>query len=122
MRKGIFTVLFLFLLGATSAWAQAFFSTEKETFYNELTNYLNSSTSKQDRDEAATMMKAFQGVWDSYYSDAEINTVMRLCELYHAKSGAKAYANIFNFVEALQKIPTAGMTQDRKSTRLNSSH
>jgi hypothetical protein len=109
MKKGILIAIFSLMLGVTSAWAQAFFSTEKEAFYEQLTAYLNSSTSKQDRDEAAKMMQSFRGVWDSYYSDNEINTVMRLCELYHSKSGPRAYANIFNFVETLQRIPTAGM-------------
>ena len=110
MKKGIFIVCFSLLIGVASTWAQAFFSTDKETFYNELTAYLNTSTSKQDRDEAATMMKTFQGFWDSYYSDSEINTIIRLCELYHAKSGTRAYANIFNFVAVLEKIPTDGMS------------
>ena len=110
MKKGILIAVFALFLGVTSAWAQAFFSTEKEAFYEQLNTYLNSSTSKQDRDEAAKIMKAFRGVWDSYYSDNEINTVMQLCELYHSKSGTRAYANIFNFVETLQGIPTAGLT------------
>ncbi len=110
MKKGILIAVFALFLGVTSAWAQAFFPTEKEAFYEQLNTYLNSSTSKQDRDEAAKIMKAFRGVWDSYYSDNEINTVMQLCELYHSKSGTKAYANIFNFVETLQGIPTAGLT------------
>ncbi len=110
MKKGILIAVFALLLGGGSAWAQAFFPTEKEAFYEQLNTYLNSSTSKQDRDEAAKIMKAFRSVWDSYYSDNEINTVMQLCELYHSKSGTKAYANIFNFVETLQGIPTAGLT------------
>ena len=110
MKKGILIAVFVLLLGGGSAWAQAFFPTEKEAFYEQLNTYLNSSTSKQDRDEAAKIMKAFRGVWDSYYSDNEINTVMQLCELYHSKSGTRAYANIFNFVETLQGIPTAGLT------------
>ncbi len=110
MKKGILIAVFALLLGGISAWAQAFFPTEKEAFYEQLNTYLNSSTSKQDRDEAAKIMKDFRGVWDSYYSDNEINTVMQLCELYHSKSGTRAYANIFNFVETLQGIPTAGLT------------
>lgn len=55
------------------------------------------------------MMQAFRGAWDSYYSDAEINSVIQLCELFHSKSGARAYPNIFNFVAVLQRIPTAGL-------------
>ena len=110
MKKGILIAVFSLFMGVASTFAQTFFPTEKDAFYDQLTAYLNSSTSKQDRDEAAKMMQAFRGVWDSYYSDSEINTVIRLCELYHSKSGARAYHNIFNFVEVLQKIPTAGMT------------
>ena len=110
MKKGILIAVLAFFLGASSAFAQAFFPTEKNAFYDQLTAYLNTSTSKEQREEAATMMKAFRGVWDSYYSDGEISSVMRLCELFHAKSGARAYPNIFNFVSVLQRIPTAGLT------------
>ena len=96
-------------LGVSSAFAQAFYPTEKNAFYDQLTAYLNTSTSKEERDEAAKMMQGFRGAWDSYYSDAEINTVMRLCELFHSKAGARAYPCTFNFVAVLQRIPTAGL-------------
>ena len=69
---------------------------------------MNSSSSKQDREEAAVMMQTFRGVWDSYYDNQETAAIMRLCELLHSKSGGKAYANIFNLVEVVQRIPTAG--------------
>ena len=55
-------------------------------------------------------MKGFEGVWNSYYSDSEVNTIIGLCNLLHAKSGGKGYANIFNLVEVLQRIPTGGLT------------
>ena len=110
MKKGILIAILLLFMGASSAFAQSFFPTEKKAFYDQLTAYLNTSTSKEQREEAATMMQAFRGVWDSYYSDAEINMVMRLCELFHSKGGARAYPNIFNFVAALQRVPTAGLT------------
>ena len=109
MKKGILIAVFSLFLGVASTFAQAFFPTEKDAFYDQLLAYLNTSTSKQDRDEAAKMMKAFRGVLDSYYSDAEINTMIQLCELYHSKSGTRAYPNIFNFVDVLQRIPTVGM-------------
>ena len=83
MKKGILIAVLSLMLGVTSVFAQAFFPTEKDAFYDQLSAYLNTSTSKQDRDEAATMMEGFRGVWDSYYADAEINTVMRMCELFH---------------------------------------
>ena len=111
MKKGILVAILSLFLGVSSAFAQAFYPTEKNAFYDQLTTYLGSSTSKQDRDEAANMMKAFRGVWDSYYSDAEVNSVIRLCELFHSKGGALAYPNTFNFVAVLQRIPTAaGLT------------
>ena len=110
MKKGILIAVLSLLMGASSAFAQAFYPTEKNAFYEQLTAYMNTATSKEEREEAAAMMKAFRGAWDSYYSDAEVQTVMRLCELLHAKSGARAYPNTFKFVNVLQRIPTAGLT------------
>ena len=109
MKKGILVAVFVLFVGMASTFAQAFFPTEKNAFYDQLSAYLNSSTSKQERDEAAVMMQAFRGVWDSYYDNQEAAAIMRLCELLHSKSGGKAYANIFNFVEVVQRIPTAGL-------------
>lgn len=111
MKKGILIAVLLLFMDLSSAFAQAFFPTEKNAFYDQLTAYLNTSTSKQDRDEAAAMMKAFRGAWDSYYADTEVTSVIRLCELFHSKGGAMAYPNIFNFVSVLQRIPTvSGLT------------
>ena len=110
MKKGILIAVCMLFISVTTSFAQAFFPTEKQAFYDQLSTYLNSSSSKQDREEAATIMQAFRGVWDSYYDDQEANMVMRLCELLHARTGGKAYANIFNYVEVVQKIPTAGLT------------
>ena len=76
MKKGIILIVILFCVGIGGAMAQAFFPTEKGAFYDQLSAYLSSSTSKQDRDEAAVIMQNFRGVWDSYYSDSEANTVM----------------------------------------------
>ena len=110
MKKGILLALVALFLSVASSFAQAFFPTDKAAFYEKLSSYLNSSSSKQDRDDAAAVMKAFQGAWESYYDDAEANMVMRLCELLHARTGGKAYANIFNYIETVQKIPTAGLS------------
>ena len=110
MKKGILVAVFALFVGMASSFAQAFFPTEKDAFYEKLSLYLNSSTSKQERDEAAVIMQAFRGVWDSYYDDQEANMVMRLCELLHARTGGKAYANIFNYIEVVQQIPTSGLT------------
>ena len=110
MKKGILIAVLSLFLGASSAFAQAFYPTEKNAFYDQLTAYLNTAASKQERDEASAMMQAFKGAWDSYYSDAEVNTVIQLCELFHSKGGARSYPNTYNFVAALQKAPTAGLT------------
>ena len=110
MKKGILLALLALFVSATASFAQAFFPTDKEAFYEKLSAYLNSSSVKQDREEAGAIMQAFRGAWDSYYDDAEANMVMRLCEQLHAKSGSKAYANIFNYIETVQKIPTAGLS------------
>ena len=110
MKRNIFVTVLMLLLGLGCACAQGFFPTEKDAFYNQLATYLGSSTSKQDREEAATIMQGFQGVWESYYSNAEANTIIQLCERLHSKSGSKAYANIFHFVEVLQRIPTANLS------------
>lgn len=110
MKKRILIAVCTLFFGVGSSFAQAFFATEKNAFYDQLSTYLNSSSSKQDREEASAMMQTFRGAWDSYYDGQEANMVMRLCELLHGKSGGKAYANIFNFIEIVQRIPTAGFT------------
>ena len=110
MKKHLlFVIVALFAaFGAVQA-QQPFFPTERNAFYDQLSTYLGSSTVKQEREEAAEIMKGFAGVWNSYYSDNEATTVIQLCELFHSKGG-RAYANIFNFVEILQAVPTAGFT------------
>ena len=110
MKRGILIAVLMLFMSVTVSFAQAFFPTEKNAFYDQLSAFLNSSTSKKDRDDAALIMQNFKGVWDSYYSDAEANTVMQLCERLHSKSGSKVYANIFYFVEVLQCIPTANLS------------
>ena len=113
MKKGILIVVFALFVSVVPSFAQAFFPTEKNAFYDKLSSYLNSSTAKQDREDAAAIMQSFKGVWDSYYDNQEANIIMGLCERLHAKSGGKAYANIFNFIEIAQKLPEmASYVQD----------
>ncbi len=119
MKKGILFLAIALFLGLTPAWAQGHFSTDKTAFVGELSTYLNSSTSKQEREEAAAIMKGFEGVWASYYSDSEANTIIGLCNLLYAKSGSRGYANIFNLVEVLQRIPTGGFTHTDVSNWLS---
>lgn len=110
MRKHLLLmVVALFAAFGTAQAQQPFFPTEKNAFFDQLSSYLGSSTLKNEREEAAAIMSGFAGVWNSYYTDNEASTIMQLCELLHSKGG-KAYANIFNFVEVLQTVPTAGLT------------
>ena len=110
MKKHLLSVFVALFVAFGTTWAQQpFFSTEKNAFYDQLSNYLNSSTVKQEKEEAIVIMKGFSGVWNSYYTDNEATTIIQLCELFHSKGG-RAYANIFNFVEILQTLPTAGFT------------
>ena len=63
MKKGFFVAVLVLFLGMGSVHAQTFFTMEKTAFYNELSAYLNSATSKKDRDEAAVVMQNFGVVW-----------------------------------------------------------
>lgn len=105
----LFLIVALFMPFGAAMAQQPFFPTEKSAFYDQLSAYLGSSTVKQERDEAAAMMTKFSGVWNSYYADNEQNEIMQLCELFHSRGG-KAYANIFNLVDILQAVPTAGFS------------
>lgn len=119
MKKHLLVLIVVSFFGWGSLMAQQpFFPTEKAAFFDQLSAYLGSSTLKQEREEAATIMNGFSGVWNSYYSDNEQNAIMRMCELYHAKGGGKAYADIFNFVEILQAAPSAGLTHQDVSNWL----
>ena len=118
MKKGLLLAILLFLLGSATVRAQAFFSTDKASFLDELSAYLNTSTSKQDRDEAAAMMQSLNEVWNTYYGSQDAATVIRLCELFHAKSAARAYANIFNFTELVLRVPASGLSHQDVSNWL----
>ena len=119
MKKGLFLAILFFLLGTATVRAQAFFSTDKATFIDELSVYLSTSTSKQDRDEAAGMMQSLFEVWNTYYDTQDAATVIRVCELYHAKSGSRAYANIFNFTELVLRVPASGLSHQDVSNWLS---
>ena len=108
MKKGLLILISVFCLGLGNANAQAFFSTDKATFFNELSAYLASSTSKQDRDDAAKMMEGFGEVWSSYYSGNDATKVINLYETLYKKSASRAYANIFNLTELLYRMPSVG--------------
>lgn len=112
MRKCILlTALFVAMTSATLR-AQDFFSTDKATFLDQLTAYLNTSTSKTDRDEAASMMTSFGEVWNANYSGRDVEAVVRMYNLFQSKGGNKAYFDIFTMTEILNKIPLTGMSSN----------
>lgn len=119
MKKHLLVLIVASIFGCASLSAQQpFFPTDKAAFVEQLSAYLGSSTAKQDRDDAATIMNGFSGFWNSYYSDNEQNAIMRMCELFRAKGVGKAYTNVFNFVEILQAAPNAGLTHQDVSNWL----
>lgn len=122
MKKRLLFLVLLPLVGMASAWAQAFFPTEKTAFFEQLSAYLNSSSSKRDRDEAAAMMQGFGEVWNSYYNAQDAAEVIQLCEWFHSKSGVRAYADIFSFVDIVYRIPATGMTHQDVSNWLSYTH
>ena len=87
------------------------FSTDKDTFLEELNVYLTSTTSKEDKAEAEAVMSEFRGVWNLHYDAAEATLAMGLYELMRSKTGNRAYYNILNFTEVLLHAPYCGMTK-----------
>lgn len=85
------------------------FSTDKGQFFEELKAYLTSSTSKEDKKAAETMMGEFRTVWDQSYGAEEAAMAINLVEMMHAKCGNRAYFNLFTFTEAMLNAPKNGM-------------
>ena len=100
----------LLLCLTTSGFAQQFFSTDKTTFLEQLTAYLDAAPSKQERDAATAMMPGFAKVWDEYYTANDVRPIVSLCEILRAKSGQHAYSNIFTFTEVLHRMSVTGMS------------
>lgn len=88
------------------------FSTDKSQFYEELKAYLTSSTSKEDKKAAELMMQDFQGVWNDSYGPEESATAIQLYEVMRAKSGNRAFYNLFTFTEALLHAPQTGLQRE----------
>lgn len=106
--KRIFTIIVLLLLGI-GLRAQGVYSTDREAFFDELSTYLNSSTSKTDREDAAVLMTRFHDVWNQCRDSQRI---IQLFEGLRSKSGQRAYFNTFTLVEVLCSIQNNGMTAD----------
>lgn len=111
MRRRLLLALFLLATAMGTLRAQDFFSADKTAFLDELTAYLNTAASKADRDEVAAMMPSFGEVWDTRFSGYDVETVVRMCNLFYAKGGSKAYFDIFTLIEILNKMPLSGMSQ-----------
>ncbi len=86
------------------------FSHDKAQFFEELKAYLTASSSKEDKAEAEAMMQAFGPVWNSRYGAEASSLAIRMCESILAKSGARTYANLFVFTNAMLHAPENGMT------------
>ena len=111
MRRRILLALLFLTMGLGTLPAQDFFSVDKNAFVGELSAYLNTSTAKSDRDEAAAMIPSFAEVWNTRYGGRDVDAVVRMCNLFYTKGGNKAYYDIFTLVEILNKIPLTGMPQ-----------
>lgn len=108
MRNKYLLIVFL-LVSSLSSFAQQTFSTDKTAFLEEMTAYLGSSTSKNDRDDALAMMTGFADVWNEYYNSTDAKLAAEICNVLHDRSGQKAYYNIFTFVDVLHRLPVTGM-------------
>ena len=112
MMKRIVILLITVFAIAGNAFPQSNpFSTDKDTFLEELNAYLTSATSKEDKAEAEAVMSEFRGVWNNHYDPTEASLAMGLYELMRSKTANRAYYNIFNFTEILLRAPYNGMTK-----------
>ena len=107
MRR-LFTTLIILFLGL-GLRAQGVYSTDHDTFYQELSAYLNSATSKEDREDAAVLMTRFKDVWNQ---SRESQRIIQLFEGLRAKTGQRAYYNTFTLAEILCSIQNNGMNAD----------
>ena len=111
MKKVVSVLVALFVVVMGGLAQATHFSTDKDKFFEELNSYLISSTSKEDRAEAETLMNDFRGVWTMHYDAAEAALAIDLYELMRSKTGNRAYYNIFTFTEVLLRAPYNGMTK-----------
>lgn len=111
--KRILTITAIVFVMAVNGFSQGtHFSTDKTQFFEELRAYLSSATSKEDKKAAEAMMLDFQGVWNDYYGLDESAMAIQLYETMRAKSGNRAYYNLFTFTEALLSAPQSGLRRD----------
>lgn len=105
-------MLLAFSLGGFAQ--QKFFPDDKMAFFEQLKTYLYSSTSKEDKKSAEAMMQDFERIWLQDYGTEDAQLAMGFYEMMHAKSGGRAYYNIFTFTEVLYYAPQRGMgSEDR---------
>ncbi|MBR6878168.1 MAG: hypothetical protein IKM95_02135 [Bacteroidales bacterium] len=110
--KRLLMLLVACLAMTVSGFSQkAQFSTDKNQFFEELSNYLTSATSKEDKASAVVLMREFQPVWNDYYGAEESAMAIKLSEIMFSKSGNRAYYNLFTFTETLLYAPKSGMSK-----------
>ena len=91
---------------------QKYFPEEKSAFFEQLKTYLASSSSKEDKASAEAMMQDFENVWNQDFGPDDTQKAIAFYEMMHAKSGARAYYNIFTFTEMLMEARKSGMGRD----------
>ena len=109
--KRLLILLVVLALGKSALAQNRPFSSDRDAFFEELTVYLGSATSRADRAEAERLTNEFRGVWNNHYDDAEAAQAIGLYEILRSRTGNRAYYNIFSFTEVLLAAPYNGMTK-----------
>ena len=118
--KRILTIIAIVFAMAGNGFSQGtHFSTDKAQFYEELKAYLTSATSKDDKKAAEQLALDFQGIWNDHYGPEESAMAIQLYETMRAKSGNRAYYNLFTFTEALFYAPQSGLHREDLRRWLN---
>ena len=112
MRRIVTLSLLVLVFCLTGRAQQKYFPEEKSAFLEQLKTYLGSSTSKEDKASAEAMMQDFENVWLQDIGQEDTQKAIGFYELMHAKSGARAYYNIFTFTEVLLNARRSGMRRD----------
>ncbi len=111
--KRIFTLSVIMLVFCLTGFSQQkYFPEEKSAFFEQLKTYLASSSSKEDKASAEAMMQDFENVWKQDFGPDDTQKAIAFYEMMHAKSGARAYYNIFTFTEMLMEARKSGMGRD----------
>jgi hypothetical protein len=112
MRKILALLLLVWGCSLVGTAQEKHFTHDKTKFMGELKAYLTTAASKEDRAAAAVLMQALEPVWRDRYDASAAALAMEMGEQILAKSGGRAYANLFGFADALLHAPDNGMTRE----------